>query len=123
MITGIIILIIIIVCLIVWLIVANNDAKFYRELFKESQDLNLKIIEKNKQVLKHNDRILDENKEIVEFDAQLIEEQRKLADYNIQLISFNEKLVKILNNKEETNNDSERVSEGSVENCEQTTEC
>lgn len=123
MIAGIIFLIIIIACLIFWLILAKNDAKFYEQLFKESQNQNSRIIEMAKRVLKSADEIIDNDIDIIEFNKKLVDEQRELSEVNIKLITLNEVLRRELENREETNNDCERVSEGSVEDCEQTTEC
>lgn len=54
---------------------------------------------------------------------ELYNRNYKIIEITKRTLDNNEKLMKILNNKEETNNDGELVSEGSVEDCEQTTEC
>ena len=105
-----------IVSLIISLICVRSDAKFYEELFNETHKTSLKIIDVAERVLKTNSTIIDENEDIKEFNERLISEQEELSKLNL-------KLIMQLENKEETNNDCERVSEGGVENCEQTTEC
>lgn len=105
-----------IVSLIISLIYVRRDVKFYKESFNEMHKISSNIIETSKRVLESNDRIVDENKEITEFNERLITEQEELSKLNLTLIM-------LLENREETNNDGERVSEGSVEDCEQTTEC
>lgn len=107
---------VIIVGLIVELIFTKQDVKDCKKLFIESHDQNSRIIEITKRTLNNNEILIDEYKKIEEFNTKLIDEHRELAEFNI-------KLIMQLENKEETNNDSKRVSESSSEDCEQTTEC